>query len=644
MESDNEVKEEKFTQDPGRFNEFINRFLNKLKKLEWQDWVLVAIILFLLALNFLLIQPLKQLPSPLYGGDYYHQLGSTYHISSSLNPFHWFTGSNILGSLPMELPVYGVSVSLFVWIFGLEPMQAEFAFSYIIVILSSVLIYILIKKLTSDKNIALLSVLLFVPIGWLPMIKYSMFATMVMIPWFLICIYDFYQEQNLKNSLILGLSYGLCSLSHPVAFITVNWIAFFIFFDLIFFRHYAYVEKILHKEELKRFFCENYHYFLIIYGIGLSFALLYWWKPIFVFHGKTLLGDQEWTMVSFHNFSVQIDYLFSLIKNYFFTFNSLKAIMMTVLVYPGMFVLFFSKNKGHLRFLKIILLAAVTLVFSYFITEPLIKTNFVPMHNNMFFLATTILLISLFGLKLIFNKLHFKLGGISLKNILTIILLIVLIFASISEFNTKKEDKWYQAGTQELPPQMLSLQKYLLANSDVDDAILSSNEVSFAVNALTGRKIVANRRAHNDKFLDFDKEEIKAAIILYGNDTSQKLDLIKNNNIRYLYWDYYWIQSEYYFDKNGQITGWFDPLVFRYPEIYGPILSQNGIKYFPQHTWLDPSAKTPDVIQYDLLFVSPENYRSADMPWKADLDPYLEEVWSYSQNSQKIARLFKIKA
>ncbi|MBI4983234.1 hypothetical protein HZC32_01145, partial [Candidatus Woesearchaeota archaeon] len=229
------------------------------------------------------------------------------------------------------------------------------------------------------------------------------------------------------------------------------------------------------------------------------------------------------------------------------------------------------------------------------------------------------------------------------KKIAFVIVIGLLIFSSVQEAKARQQDDFYKSATmQGPPPQLVSLQEYLLKNTQVNDVILSSNENSFAINALTGRKVVTSRRAHNDKFLDFDQEEIKAAIILYGNNTSEKLKILKESNIKYLYWDYYWVQTEYYFDQNGNIQGWFDPLIFRYPEKYGPILQNNGIAYFQQHTWLDPAAKYPEAVQYDLLFVSPKNYRSFDKPWKADLDPYLEEVWSYINNEQKIAVLYKI--
>ncbi|MEK6938123.1 MAG: hypothetical protein AABX04_03690 [Nanoarchaeota archaeon] len=614
------------------------KIIGWIKRREWQDWTLLGIIAFLLIINFLLTSPLKQLPSPIYGGDYYHQLGSTFHISSSINPFHWFESANVIGALPMQLPVYGVSVSLLVWIFGLNPMSAEFAFSYIIIILSSFLIYILANKLIKDKTISLLVPLAFIPIGFFPIIKYSLFTQLVTIPLFFISLINFYHKVNLKNSIWLGISFGLASLSHGVAFIAVSWTSVIVFADRLLFQFRK--DKKFNWEEIKLFWKEKYLYFVIMGVIGFSLALCYWWKPIFIYHGQTKLGDQDWSMASLSLIKVQLDTLFYTLKNYLFNFSNIRAGILTLLLYPGLFVLFLSKNKEYTRLLKVMLLAGVTIVFSYFVTQPLLNTNFVPSQNERFLLIALLSITSFVGLKYLVNLSLFT--ERNLKYFLIFAVLILLSVSAVKEYNIVKEDQWHKAGMQEMSPHYQSLQKYLLENTDVDDIILSTNEISFAVNALTGRKIVNSRRGHNDKFLDFDAEEIKAAIILYGNDTQKKIELIKSKNIKYLYWDFYWIPSEYTFDEKGSIINWYDPLVFRYPEQYGPILEKNEIKYFQQHTWLDPGARYEDVVKYDLLFVSPDNYRSAEKPWKADLDPYLEEVWNYQQNGQKIAVLYKI--
>ena len=135
---------------------------------------------------------------------------------------------------------------------------------------------------------------------------------------------------------------------------------------------------------------------------------------------------------------------------------------------------------------------------------------------------------------------------------------------------------------------------------------------------------------------------MELAVILYGDDLWTKKELIKKNNIKYLYWDTYWIQSEYYFDDKGQITGWFDPLIaFNEPE-YKLLLDQNNVTYMERVDWVDPSYKNERIPQFDLIFVTPENYHNFTNPWNPNLNPFLNKVWNYKQNGMEIAALYEV--
>ena len=73
------------------------------------------------------------------------------------------------------------------------------------------------------------------------------------------------------------------------------------------------------------------------------------------------------------------------------------------------------------------------------------------------------------------------------------------------------------------------------------------------------------------------------------------------------------------------------------------ILENNDVNYFRREAWIDAGNRRPEVKKFDLLMISPENYYNFTHPWHPNLDPYLEEVWSYEQTGQKIAKLYKIK-
>ena len=167
--------------------------------------------------------------------------------------------------------------------------------------------------------------------------------------------------------------------------------------------------------------------------------------------------------------------------------------------------------------------------------------------------------------------------------------------------------------------------------------------LSFALNALTGRKLVTLKRGHTELFTNATKNMEDAAIILYSNRTQEIERVLKERNVKYLYWDYYWIQSEYIFDQQGKLTGMFDPLVlFDNPDTES-FLRYNNISFQPYHTWLDPAIRREDIPQYDLLFVLPYEFNLTH-PWRPDLDNYLQEMWRYTDPSSNtvVARIYKI--
>jgi hypothetical protein len=139
-----------------------------------------------------------------------------------------------------------------------------------------------------------------------------------------------------------------------------------------------------------------------------------------------------------------------------------------------------------------------------------------------------------------------------------------------------------------------------------------------------------------------ESRELAAAIIFYGNDSQAKKELLKKYDIHYLYWDTFWIQSEYSFNDQGQVNSWFDPIVLFDSADKRDILQKYNISYFSQNTWLDPAARGPDFNKFDFIFISPQNYYNFTHPWNPGLDSYLQEVWNYSQNGQVVSRLYKI--
>ena len=142
--------------------------------------------------------------------------------------------------------------------------------------------------------------------------------------------------------------------------------------------------------------------------------------------------------------------------------------------------------------------------------------------------------------------------------------------------------------------------------------------------------------------MDMEERQAAAAIILYGNNTEVKKQLIKKFKIKYLYWDVNWFSSEFQV-QNNQIVGIYDPLILIDDGEGNEIqLDENGVIYEKLNYWLDPSGRGDKYKKMDLFLITYNNYRNSPQPWKEDLNELMSEVWSYDMNENKVAILYKI--
>jgi len=307
-------------------------------------------------------------------------------------------------------------------------------------------------------------------------------------------------------------------------------------------------------------------------------------------------------------------------------------------------VVFIVKSVGEyeVKYLTLLLIIAVIGTFHYFLTIPILNTHFVPHRITGTLLYPLTPFLVGFGLLFISSRINANVK--KYVDFVFVLLIVIILVNNVSSFeNWVNKNKWINAGKKPIPAYLDNLSKFVIRDTEIDDVFLTTNELGFALNALTGAKLLTTRRAQSDPFMDMDSRVLAAAIILYGNDTNEKIDLIKKYKIKYLYWDYYWVQSEYHFDDQGRLIGWFDPLILSDTLENRKVLKRYNISYFQQYTWVDPALRGSDKYKkFDLLFISPRNYRSFDRPWKSDLDKYLEEVWNYTYQGQKIAVLYRI--
>ncbi|MBI4895132.1 MAG: hypothetical protein HY831_01435 [Candidatus Aenigmarchaeota archaeon] len=601
-----------------------------------QEIVLVLIIAFYLFQQSYLISQLNQLPSPLYGGDYYFQLGSVTHIMEGGNPL---VAPNIPNSEPGYFIVYSYLVASFGSTFGLEPMIAIFLFSQICIILFIVSLYLILSYITNNKNIALLSTILFLPLSAFPILKYTEFTSLFLFPIMFFSIYYFYKKQNILSSTILGIVAGILSISHGAAFFVSLSFITLMFLAFMFHR----VLKIDIREKIIEFYPKRTNIkkylpmMIIALVIAFSIALLWWYNPIFVHKGVTLNDNQNWAFEDLSRFDIQLVTIYRFLSAALLNFGSINLIIISILAIIGIYLIA-TQELNNKIFILMFITISVIITLHYLITQPLIKTNFSSGKAFEFLIPFSTILLTTISLEFLEKKIT--------KYFFPLVIIVLLITTGFyyMDFNQRvQKDQWINVGKNPLSEDLIQTREWVLNNTSVDDIFLSTKELSFALNGLTGRKVMVSRRSQNSPFIDIDQLEADSAIILYGNDSSKRKELLDKYDVKYLYWSYYWIQSEYQINENGELVGSFDPIIVKDVKDYRNYLNKYNITFTVLNTWIDPAIKGPEIKKYNLLVVGPENYRDFNKPWNQGLDSYLEEAWNYTNNGKTYVKIYKVK-
>lgn len=615
----------------------------------WKDALFIAIILLFATLITSYNSELKQMPSPIYGGDYYHSLGYIEHFKSGGSAF---VNSAFIGGLPSYFPTYTIMAGGIARIFSVDALQGMKAFSIIELFLAIVTVYILGNYVLKNKLSSMIFTILYLNFSYFPVFKYLQFTITFWFPLFLLAAYHFYKKQDLLSSVLLGLAYGLLGLSHSVAFVFASMFMAVLAVYLLILKHIT-LEKGFKLRLGGSFKKESLHallLLLLVAAIGVSIAMIYWFKPVFVFHGEPLNPVQEFDQANLSKMSAQ--WIFT--KNFFianlFDFSNLFMGARSVLFLLGIIGLFLLKklNENH-KFLIMLLAASVIGSFHFLITQPLIGTNLSAEYISMISMLMTSAIIAGFGAIMIANLISSmiqpdkKKSGL-IHEVILLVMTLIILFSSVSYFiNYEKTDRWVAVGKTDLQPQFKELQDWVLANTDVNDVFLSTNELSFALNALTGRKLVVMKRGHTEMFTDANKNMLDATLILYSNDSETRKKILKERNVKYLFWQVDWISLEYRFDEQGRITSVFDPfLILDSAETRGA-LEANGIRYDAQNTWIDPAARYDTVKKFNALFIDYRNYRNYTHPWNPGLDEHIEEIWHYATpDGMVVSRIYRI--
>ena len=625
----------------------------------WWIIILLGVAISFLVTNGQLTQGLKSLPTCLYGCDFYYEQGIAMDIMN--NPANSWQSSthDWLGPNTNSIPKSAFYLRALVQVFSpydyFNSWKTLITLSYFLVLVGVAGWFLLYNKMFGNKLLSIFLTVISFSLLDLPYFKGRAILNVIFPYLFLLYIQILEDDKiNLKTFLYSILTIAVIvfiSNAHAMGFFLCY---FFLGFGYLFFSFKSIKPKQWLKTLKTRVFRNKtiVFFFIIKISIGLNFLLGWWYYTIFV-HGGAENAERFDVHVPLTNTSAFLSRTLGAVQHLFLRFDSFTTGFLSIMSILGVAAMFFLKTKStRVRYIRWIFYAFLFSVFNYVITVPLLGKNLSPAHAldllGVFFTAC------LFALVFFSARSIFKYPRIAE---MAVLLLLIVAFTSLNVHAIKvkrSNDKFWTNGARELPAYYLGLQDWYKQNNinPSDTILISTNELSFASHGVTGCKLLAGRQSHFFFYGDFQRYWLDSAVILYSNSAEVRKNLLqhyvdlasKTGKTLYLYWDYYWINSEYTSDGQGGYRP-FDPLRFEHTPQREKVLKTNGIKFaLQQDAIFEPSAQNnPYAQRLDILYVSPDNYRNQTHPWNADLDQYLEEVWNFKSGSDKVAALYEIK-
>ena len=509
-------------------------------KLEREDLILIGLIGVFAIASIIFSLSFHALPGPVYGGDVYYHYGKINQLAEGGSVFE---SSHFKG----EYEHYGwLSNALTAGLtyLGFSPLNATLTFAWIIQVLGAIVIYLLMSRLT-NKTVGLFfaALVLATPLLNLP----TVFSTYVLIPLGILAAFTF------TNPYAKGAVYGLCGIGHPISFAAINLLYPSIALFRIVRKTSTIKDQALHLAKT--------------YAVGIPIALLYWGPLIVAYGGRTINPWQEY---------VRSDpIIIQTLTRIFFSTNTFIAFGLSMLAIAGLILAF--KNR------RIILIPFGIMLFGLihpYLTEPVFGTS-----------------LGWFG----FGQMRYIVGvllaGLALAALLkmtpqrfhTIALIILLSVAAIhaqANYSRFTEDRWTQMAFD--PRNTIHTDNPLIDHihqtTSVDDVFLTLHpESSFALNGVTGRKVVHLRITHASTFVDVNERILDAALILYSDDEVEVNHLLERYGTSRLYIDGYgmqmWMNCNAFFEQDGHPETSHACLRIDYDPEYERILESHGLEY-----------------------------------------------------------------
>ena len=539
-------------------------------KLDTYDkYLLVFVIVMSIAL-WSLFAEFKHIPGPVFGGDLYRERGFVQHI---LNGEPYSVDPYFKGNLEFYPPLGYVLAAKIVQVTGWDVEWVLNHFPVVVFVLQSVAFYVLGQVLFQDKAFALALVGVVSTIHFVAP-KHTYGIAMALAVFCLAYHASNIQLPSRRKQVVAGVFLGLAGLTHYSAFLIAAMVL-----------SIGTVCEVVYRVVSERKFfvvvkeVVNNHVLTAVIGLVLASFFLY---PLYVqYHFATPNKTQIYSL--FDPYAHGIKWVIGQFWSTLFPASFLRKVFGVLTIF-GMVLAWKMRARVEYRTALFWLVALLVGTAHFVITIPLWNTSIVPPHlYGGIYIPVAVL--TVLGLKSLTKTLsryanksvHFMLVGFGV--------LIILPLVS-QQYSAYQVDHWVQYGKTMDPAMstMYRVKDWILAPSTTNDVFLAHDESSFAINALTGRKLVTVRRTHASPYVDVDKRYADAFVMLYGTNTTKIKELMKEYGVTHLYVDQFLVGT---------------PMVTSVE--YADYARQHGVNFTTGKSRYDPAST--DTPLYDVIIV-----------------------------------------
>lgn len=572
---------------------------------------------------------LVTLPSALYGGDYAYQMGCIRSIAATGDPM---ASCSACGANPGYLPLYGSIVALAARTGHVEVTRAMFGMSVVLRALSILVVFGVFAALFGGP-VGLVMACLWAALNPALLLKYTEFTGAIVVPLYALALVRALEQPGAGRFLMLGLVLAVAGYAHAVAF--AGGLAIAVVALLA-----AAVWRGRREHRMARELRSAAMALAIVLACSLL-ALGYWWRPLVVHHGRTSPYYTEWNGgAALTTLAQRLAYTGGQLRT-MLTFDSAAHAALSLLVLAGLVAVALGRATPTAGWGVLVTGVTFLWLLHPFVTEPLLHTHFVPDYVRRLLWDFMVLFLAVVPVVLAFRAIG-RMGPAGGRAV-QILVLVLSVVALAGETGALAASPELVRARQPYPAALVAMQRWALDHTAPNDIVLSTNELSFAWSALTGRKCLVTRRAQNDAYLDMDERNRDAALILYGRDDALRRQRLHRWGIAYLLWTDGWAPSEWQRDPAGG-TIRIDPLLWFRDDSAAAVLERAGVRTVDVHDWVDPTLRGEGYRAFDLTCVTADNYQAMDHPWRPELDTLLAEAWSFRVGGRRVAALYRVKS